>query len=70
MAELDVDQLLARFRERAAAVKERNLPPVAGPERTRLIEQAEQDYLDFTLVGSASWQVEEGHLVLRVPLGG
>ena len=29
--ELDVDAMLARFRERAAAVRDRPLPPVAGP---------------------------------------
>ena len=31
--ELDIDALVARFRARAAAVKQRNLPPVAGEER-------------------------------------
>ena len=70
MAEFDVDQFIARFKERATAVKDRNLPPVAGPERARLIEQAEKDYLDYSLVGSASWSVEEGKLVLRIPLSG
>ena len=68
MAELDVDALIARFRERADAVRERSLPPVAGEERRRLIEAAETDFLDFSLVGNASWAVEEGDLVLRIPL--
>jgi len=69
MAELDVDALIARFRERAEAVKERGLPPVAGDERQLFIKQAELDYLDFGLVASAEWAVENGHLVLRIPLG-
>ena len=51
MAELDVDALIARFRERAQAVQERGLPPVAGDERQLFLKQAELDYLDFSLVG-------------------
>lgn len=68
MAELDVDALIARFEERAAAVKDRGLPPVAGDERQLFIKQAEMDYMDFSLIGSAGWSVEDGHLVLRIPL--
>lgn len=68
MAELDVDALIARFRERADAVRERTLPPVAGEERKRLLAQAETDFLDYTLIGSASWTVEGDELVLRIPL--
>ncbi|MGH8927534.1 MAG: hypothetical protein ACRDWH_04245 [Acidimicrobiia bacterium] len=68
MAELDVDALINRFRERAAAVKERGLPPVAGEERRLFIEAAETDYMDFSLIGASSWSVEDGDLVLRIPL--
>jgi len=70
MAELDVDAFIARFRERAEAVKDRGLPPVAGDERQLFIKQAELDFMDFGLVGSAGWMVEGGHLVLRIPLTG
>jgi hypothetical protein len=69
MAELDVDALIGRFRERAHAVQERGLPPVAGEERQLFLKQAELDFLDFSLVGNAEWTVEDGHLVLRIPLG-
>jgi hypothetical protein len=69
MAQLDVDALIARFAERAEAVKDRGLPPVAGDERRLFIKQAELDYLDFALIGSAAWAVEDEHLVLRIPLG-
>ncbi len=68
MASLDVDAMLARFSERAEAVKNRPLPPVAGEERKLFIEAREKDYLDFNLVGSATWAVEGDHLVLRIPL--
>jgi hypothetical protein len=66
--ELDIDAMLARFRARAAAVKQRNLPPVAGEERRRFIQQAEQDFMDYSIVGDAQGTVEDGFLVLRVDL--
>jgi len=70
MAEFDIDAMLERFRERAQAVEERGLPPVAGDGRKMLIEQAERDFTDFALVGRAAWSVEDGNLVLRIPLAG
>ncbi len=70
MAEFDVDAMIARFQERAEAVKDRPLPPVAGEERRRFVAQAETDYTDYSLVGNASWSVEDGNLVLRIPLAG
>ena len=70
MARFDVDAMLERFRGRAEAVRERPLPPVAGEGRRAFIEQAELDYTDFSLVGGAAWSVEDGHLVLRIPLTG
>ena len=68
MAELDVDAMLARFRERAKAVKHRPLPPVAGEERQQFIRQAQIDFQDFAIVGDATGAVEDGVLVLRVDL--
>lgn len=67
-AELDVDAMIARFRERAQAVKKRNLPPVAGPERTRLVQQAQVDFQDFAMVGDAEATLEDGVLTLRIDL--
>jgi hypothetical protein len=66
--ELDVDAMLQRFRDRAAAVKDRPLPPVAGPERERFVQQAQFDFQDFAIVADASWTFEDGVLVLRVDL--
>ena len=70
MAQFDVDAMLQRYGERAKAVKERPLPPVAGEERKRFVDQANTDYTDYALVSTASWEVEDNHLVLRIPLGG
>lgn len=68
MAELDVDAMVQRFRDRAQAVRDRPLPPVAGAERKKFVAQAETDYLDYALVGNATWEVADNHLVLRIPL--
>jgi hypothetical protein len=70
MAQFDVDAMLQRYQERAAAVKDRPLPPVAGDERKLFVERAQIDYTDYALIGSARWSVEEGELVLRIPLSG
>lgn len=69
MAQFDVDAMLTRYQDRAKAVKDRPLPPVAGEERKRFIEQAETDYTDYALIGTAEWSVEGDQLVLRIPLG-
>lgn len=69
MAEgFDVDALIRRFRERAAAVKKRPLPPVGGDERTLFIRQAETDYMDYAMIGDAEGTLEDGILTLRVDL--
>lgn len=68
MAEFDVDAMIARFAERAQAVKDRPLPPVAGSERKKFMEQAQTDFTDYALIANASWEVEEGQLLLRIPL--
>jgi hypothetical protein len=68
MAELDLDAMLQRFRERAAAVKKRPLPPVAGEERKHFIEQAQTDFQDFAIIGDAQATIEDGVLTLRIDL--
>ena len=68
MAKLDTDAMIARFRERAAAVTRRPLPPVAGEERQNFIEQAQLDFQDFAIIADAVATVEDGVLVLRVDL--
>ncbi len=65
---LDVEAMLQRFRERAAAVRKRTLPPVGGEERQRFIDQAQADLLDFGIVGDAEATLEDGVLMLRIDL--
>jgi hypothetical protein len=64
----DPAQMIARFRERADAVKKRNLPPVGGDERQMFIKQAEQDFMDFAMIGDAEPSLEDGILTLRIDL--
>ncbi|REK12838.1 MAG: hypothetical protein DWQ40_10540 [Actinobacteria bacterium] len=68
MAQFDVDQMIERYAQRAQAVKDRPLPPVAGEERKKFVKQAEIDYTDYVLISKASWAVEDGNLVLTIPL--
>jgi hypothetical protein len=65
---LDLDAMIQRFRDRAQAVKNRNLPPVGGEERNRFLEQQQLDFQDFAIIGDAEPSVEDGILVLRIDL--
>ena len=67
-ASLDLDAMLQRFRDRAVAVKNRPLPPVAGEERSKFIAQAQLDYQDFAMLGDATATLEDGVLTLTVDL--
>ena len=66
--QFDPTEMIARFKERALAVKRRPLPPVAGEERQMFLSQAQTDFQDFAMIGDASAAVEDGFLVLRVDL--
>ena len=68
MAQLDTDAMIARFKARAQAVKQRPLPPVAGEERQSFIEQAKLDYQDFAMIGDAEATLDDGILTLRIDL--
>lgn len=65
---LDTAAMLQRFRERAAAVRRRGLPPVEGEERKRIFEQMQLDYMDFAILGDAAGELVDGVLTLRVDL--
>ena len=67
-AAFDPEAMVARFRDRARAVRDRGLPPVEGPERQRFREQAQLDYMDFAIVGDAETTLEGGILTFRVDL--
>jgi hypothetical protein len=67
-AEFDVDAMVARFRERARAVRSRGVPPLEGADRRRFVERMQLDYQDFAMLGDARGALEDGFLVLRVDL--
>ena len=60
--------MIQRFRDRAHAVKNRPLPPVAGDERTKFVQQAQTDFQDFAIIADADATIEDGILVLRIDL--
>lgn len=65
---LDPNEMISRFRERAEAVRKRPLPPVAGPERTLFVKQAQIDFQDFAIIGDCEGMLEDGILTLRLDL--
>ncbi len=66
--EFDPEAMIERFQERARAVKNRPLPPVAGPDKKRFIERAQVDFMDFAMIGDATATLEDGVLTLRIDL--
>jgi limonene-1,2-epoxide hydrolase len=66
--EFDAEAMIERFKERAQAVRNRPLPPVAGPDKKRFLERAQVDYMDFAIIGDAAATLEDGVLTLRVDL--
>ncbi len=60
--------MIARFRERAAAVRRRGLPPVEGAERQMILRQMQLDFQDFAMLGDAVGSLEDGVLTIRVDL--
>ena len=66
--ELDVDAMLSRFRDRAGAVRDRPMPPVAGPQREQFVRQAQLDFQDYAMIGDATWEFVDGVLTLTIDL--
>ena len=61
-------EMIKRFQERADAVKKRNLPAVGGEERRLVIEQAERDFMDFSIIADASVTMDDGILTMSIDL--
>ncbi len=68
MGGFDVGAFLVRFARRAEAVRDRGIPPLEGEARREFIASAQEDFTDYSLVSDASWEIEDGALVLRIPL--
>lgn len=68
MDDFDPNEMIDRFKERAAAVKKRNLPPVGGDERALFLAQAQTDFRDFAVIGDADVELVDGILTLTVDL--
>jgi hypothetical protein len=69
MAEtFDIDAMIARFQERARAVRDRPLPPLEGTARREYMKRAQIDYQDFAMLGDAEASLQDGILVLKVDL--
>jgi len=66
--DFDVDALVARFKERAKAVRSRGVPPLEGADRRRFVERMQLDFQDFAMLGDAAASLDDGVLVLRVDL--
>ena len=65
---LDVDAMLTRFSDRAQRVRDRPIPPIAGPERQKFLDAAAVDFQDFAMLADAAWEFEDGVLILRIDL--
>ncbi len=66
--DFDVAAMVARFQDRARAVRGRGIPPLEGDDRKRFIQRMQQDYMDYAMLGDASGGIEDGILVLRIDL--
>jgi len=66
--DFDVDAMVTRFKERAAAVRKRGIPPLEGDDRKRFIQRMQLDYMDYAMVGDATGAIEDGVLVLTIDL--
>ena len=64
----DPQDMIARFRERAEAVKRRGLPPIEGPERLRFVEAARLDFQDYAMLADAVATLDDGVLRLEIDL--
>ena len=67
-AGFDPNDMIARFRQRAEAVRKRGVPPVEGPERQMFMEAARLDFQDYAMLGDATATLEEGILRLEIDL--
>ena len=68
MSEFNPEDMIARFRERAEAVRRRGLPPVEGPERQLFLQAAALDFQDYAMLADATATLVDGVLRLEIDL--
>jgi hypothetical protein len=66
--DFDVDAMVTRFKERAAAVRKRGVPPLEGDDRKRFMQRMQLDYMDYAMLGDATGTLDDGILTLRIDL--
>jgi hypothetical protein len=66
----DPSAMVRRFHDRAEAVRRRGIPPIEGSERQRFIQQAQDDFMDFSIIADSTAEIIDGVLTLRVDLKG
>jgi hypothetical protein len=66
--DFDVDAMVTRFKERAAAVRSRGVPPLEGDDRKRFMQRMQLDYMDYAMLGDATGTLDDGILTLRIDL--
>ena len=64
----NVEKFIARYKERAEAVKNRSIPPVGGDDRMAFIKQAETDFQDFMIIADSEFVIEEDYLGFKYKL--
>ncbi len=66
-----VDEIIARFGERADAIqKNSRMPPLEGVMRKQWIEQRNIDFQDYKMLSEAEGSLDDGILCLRIDLNG
>lgn len=66
--EFNPQDMIERFKLRAEVVRSRQIPPVEGEDRKRFIEQAQLDFMDFSIIADAKATLEDGILHIEVDL--
>jgi hypothetical protein len=61
---LNTKEMRQRFQKRAEAVRNRNMPPVAGLERKAFVKQAELDFQDFAMIADSTISLDGGILTI------
>jgi len=64
MDTLDTAEMRQRFQDRAEAVRQRTMPPVAGAERLAFVKQAELDYQDYAMIADSTISLDGGVLTI------